>query len=99
MKAGHILLVGSMMHFSKEVIAYRDPKTKEPATFNKVQFTVLGANGVVFVQPDTRRMPGFKMETFVSPFKIGQPVVVDVERITVERGVTTIQGMVEPLEA
>jgi len=96
--AGKILLVGKAMHFKKEVIAYRDRSTGKPATFDKVEFAVLGANGVVFVQPDTRKIPGFDMGKYENPFKPGQDVVVTIDTMSVDKGITTISGTVESLD-
>jgi len=97
--SGKILLVGKFMHLKKEVVAYRDKQTGQPSTFNKLEFAVLGSDGVVFVQPDTRRIPGFKMDTYVCPFKSGGDVVVQIERMMTERGITTVVGNIEALEA
>lgn len=98
-KAGQLLLVGTFVHFKKEVVPYRDRKTGQPATFDKVEFQVLTANGVVSVQPDTRKIPGFKMDSYRCPFKPQQPVVVIVEGMVTERGNTTIAGSISALEA
>jgi len=98
-QAGRILLVGTFLHFKKESIAYSDRKTGKPAVFDKIEYSILGANGVVFVQPDTRKMPGFDIAKFACPFKQGAKVVVDIERMEVDRGTTTISGTVELLEA
>jgi len=97
-KAGKILLVGKFVFMKKEVVPYRDRDGK-PATFNKLEFAVLGANGIIFVQPDTRKMPDFKMDTYVCPFKEMDLVVVEVERMETEKGQTTISGMAQKLEA
>lgn len=98
-KAGKILFIGKFLHMKKEKVAYRDRETKQSASFDKLEFSLLGANGVVFVQPDTRKIPGFKIETYESPFKAGQEVVVEVEKMQVERGQTTIAGNVTVLES
>lgn len=98
MLAGKILLVGKFVFMKKEVVPYRDRDGK-PATFNKLEFAVLSANGIVFVQPDTRKMPDFKMDTYKCPFKEMDTVVVEVERMETEKGQTTIAGRAEYLEA
>lgn len=95
--AGKILTVATFMHFKKEVVAYRG-KDGKPATFDKIEFACLTANGVVFVQPDTRRMVGFDMETYKCPFKQGDKVVVEINSMTIDKGITTIGGTVSPLE-
>lgn len=97
--AGKFLLVGKFVHFKKEVVAYRDRQTGQAATFNKLEFTILTANGIVFVQPDTRKIPGFKMDAYVCPFKDNQQVVIEVEKMVTERGTTTVAGNIEVLEA
>jgi len=97
--SGKLLLVGTFLHMKKEVVKYSDRQTKQAAEFNKVEYAVLGSNGVVFVQPDTRKMPGFNMEKFVCPFKSNDRVVVEVERIMVDKGISTIAGTIEKLEA
>lgn len=96
---GKMLFVGRVVFQKKDVVAYRDKRTGQPATFNKLEFSVVGANGVVFVQPDTRKIPNFKMETYQPPFKIGDMVVVEVESMIQEKGQTTVTGNVEPLVA
>lgn len=97
--AGKILMVGKHLVTKKEVVPYRDKKTGAAATFNKVEHQVLREDGVVFVLPDTRKMPGFKMDTYVCPFKPMQDVVIEIENITVDRGTITVAGTVTPLEA
>jgi len=99
MKSGKILMVGKFLMMKKEVVPYRDKKTGQPATFNKVEFQVFGHEGTVFVQPDTRKIANFNMEAFKSPFKSMQDVVVIIESMEVKLGITTISGTVEPLEA
>jgi len=98
-QAGKILFVGKFLLMKKDVVAYRDRESGQPATFNKVEYQVLGADGVVFVQPDTRKIPGFKMETHTCPFKQMQDVVVTIEKMEVSKGQTTIAGTIEALEA
>jgi len=95
--AGKILTVAVFLHFKKEVVAYRS-KDGKPATFDKIEYACLTANGIVFVQPDTRRMPGFDMETHKCPFKPNDRVVVEINSMSVDKGITTIGGMVSPLE-
>lgn len=95
--AGKILTVATFLHFKKEVVAYRG-KDGRPATFDKIEYTVLTANGVAFVQPDTRRIPGFDMETFKCQFQPNQKVVVEIATMTVDKGITTIGGSLSPLE-
>jgi len=97
--SGKILTVGRFVDFKKDVVAYRDRKTGQPATFNKVEYAVKTALGVVFVQPDTRKIPGFSMDTFKCPFEMGDAVVIEIQSMVTERGITTIGGTVEKLEA
>jgi len=96
--SGQPLQVVGFVHFKKEVITYRDPATKQNATFNKLEFSVVGPDGVAFVQPDTRKIPGFDMEKFQCPYKPGQRLVVHVTKREVNKGVTVIAGTLEPLE-
>lgn len=98
-KNGKLLFVGRVVFFKKEIIPYLDKNTRAAATFNKVEYSVVGANGVVFVQPDTRKIPGFNMAKYESPFKNGDLVVVEVQSMFTEKGQTTITGNIEPLEA
>jgi len=95
---GHIILVGRFLMMKKEVVPYRDRQSGQAATFNKLEFQVLTPNGTVFVQPDTRKMAGFKMETYVSPFKEMQKVVVVIDKLDTQKGITTIAGTIEALE-
>jgi len=95
--AGKILTVATFLHFKKEVVAYRG-KDGKPATFDKIEFSVLTANGIAFVQPDTRRIPGFDMETYKCPFVPNQRVVVEISSMQVDKGITTIGGTVAPLD-
>jgi len=96
-EAGKILTVATFLHFKKEVVAYRG-KDGKPATFDKIEFACLTANGIVFVQPDTRRIPGFDMETYKSPFQPSQKVVVEIFSMIVDKGITTIGGTVSVLD-
>jgi len=95
--AGKILTVATFLHFKKEVVAYRG-KDGKPATFDKIEFACLTANGIVFIQPDTRRMPGFEMETYKCPFKPNDRVVVEIHTMSIDKGITTIGGQLSPLE-
>jgi len=95
--AGKILTVATFLHFKKEVVAYRG-KDGKPATFDKIEFAVLTANGIVFVQPDTRRIPGFEMETYKCPFKPNDKVVVEITSMAVDKGITTIGGTLAVLD-
>jgi len=95
--AGKILTVATFCHFKKEVVAYRG-KDGKPATFDKIEFAVLTANGIVFVQPDTRKIPGFEMDTYKCQFKPNDRVVVEINSMAIEKGITTIGGTVSPLE-
>jgi len=96
--AGKIITVARFLHFKKEVIPYRSRVDGKAATFNKVQYTVMTANGVVFVEPDTRQIPGFNMETFKCPFVDNEKIVVEITGMSTEKGVTTITGNVEKLD-
>lgn len=96
---GAILTIGKFIDFKKEVVAYRDQKTGKPATFDKVEYAVKIATGVVFVQPDTRRIPGFDMATFKCDLQPMDDVVVTIQTMLAERGITTIGGTIEKLEA
>lgn len=95
--AGKIITVATFLHFKKETVAYRDDKGK-PATFDKLEFACLAASGVVFVQPDTRKIPGFDIHTFKCPFVPNDKVVVEIDKLEVVRGVTSIGGTVSKLE-
>jgi len=95
--AGKILTVATFLFFKKEVVAYRG-KDGKPATFDKIEYSVLTANGIAFVQPDTRRIPGFEMDKFVCPHKANDRVVVEIQTMTVDKGIVTIGGIVYPLE-
>lgn len=95
--AGKILTVATFLHFKKEVVAYRG-KDGKPATFDKVEYACLSANGIVFVQPDTRKMVGFDMETYKCPFKSGDKVVVEINSMAIDKGITTIGGTIQPLD-
>jgi len=95
--AGKIITVATFLHFKKEVVAYRG-KDGKPATFDKIEYACLTANGIVFVQPDTRRIPGFDMENYKCPFKPNDKVVVELVSMTVDKGITTIGGSVSPLD-
>lgn len=97
-ESGRILTIGQFLFFKKEVVAYRDSKTGKPATFDKVEFAVLTANGVVLVQPDTRKIPDFDFAKFECPFKQMDKVVVEIDSMTVDKGVTTIGGKISKLE-
>lgn len=96
--AGKIVVVGKFLHFKAETIAYRDRVSGKPATFDKIEFTVMTANGVVFVQPDTRRIPGFDIAKYKPPFAENAKVVVEIQSMVVEKGVTTIGGTIEALD-
>lgn len=95
--AGKILTVATFLFFKKEKVGYRG-KDGRPAEFDKIEFSVLTANGIVFVQPDTRKIPGFDMETYKCPFKPNDKVVVEIVSMSVDKGITTIGGTVSPLE-
>jgi len=98
-ESGKLLVVGSVVFFKKDVVPYRDKQTGKPATFNKIEYSVVTARGVWFVQPDTRKIKDFDMNTFANPFKNGQRVVVEVESMITEKGQVTVSGNIEPLEA
>jgi len=97
-ESGKIVTIGVFLHFKKEVIAYRDSKTGKPATFDKLEYAVLTANGVVMVQPDTRKIPDFDFAKFECPFKQMDKVVVEVHTMSVNLGVTTIGGNITKLD-
>jgi len=96
--AGKIITVATFLHFKKETIGYRDRVSGKPATFDKIEFTVLTAGGVVFVQPDTRRIPNFEMDKYTCPFKPNDKVVVEIQSMSIDKGVTTIGGTIEKLD-
>jgi len=95
--SGKIITVATFLHFKKEVVAYRG-KDGKPATFDKIEYSVLTANGIAFVQPDTRRIPGFEMDKFQCPFKPNDRVVVEISTMTADKGIVTIGGIVHPLD-
>lgn len=97
--AGKIVAVGKFLDFKKEVVAYRDKPTGKPATFNKLEYCVKVAAGVVFVQPDTRKIPDFNMEAFKCTLQPMDEVLVEIHSMQTERGITTIGGTVSKLEA
>lgn len=96
-QAGKIVSIATFMFFKKEVIAYRDSAGK-PATFEKLEYAVLTANGVVFVQPDTRKIPGFDYNTFKCAFTMGDKVVIEIEKMETSKGITTIGGSISKLD-
>jgi len=96
--AGKILVVGQFAHFKKEKVAYRNKVSGAAAVFDKLEYAVLTANGIVFVQPDTRKIPGFDYDKFESPFKPNQKVVIEISSMIVEKGITVIGGTISALE-
>jgi len=96
--AGNLLLRGRFLLSKAEKINYRDKTTKQAAVMDKLSHTILTGNGVVFVEEDTRNIPGFNPETYRNDYKENQQVVVVVSSVKQEMGITTIRGALHPVE-
>jgi len=97
--AGNLLLRGRYLLSKAETIKYRDKTTKQAATMDKLSHSLLTGQGVVFVEEDTRSIAAFNPETYKSPFKESDQVVVLVSSVKQEMGITTIRGVLHPVEA
>lgn len=96
--SGRTLMVGTVVHMKKERIEYRDKQTKQKATFDKVTYSLLTGGGVVFLDVDTRKIPGFNFDSYVSPFKTNEKVCIDVDKLVVDKGITTVSGVVSVIQ-
>jgi len=96
--SGHILFRGRFLLSKAERINYRDKKTGQSATMDKLTHTVFSPDGVKFVEQDTRAIPGFNPEGYRSPIKENQPVIVIVSAVKQDMGITTIRGALHPVE-
>jgi len=101
--AGDGMIPGTYVLCKKEVVNYtvaKGPNKGEAATFNKVQHAIQNPrHGIVFVLVDTRKIPGFDMEKYKSPFQPGQAVVAEItDKMTTDRGIKTVSGELHPVE-
>jgi len=78
-----------------ETIQYRDKQTHQAAKFNSLRHTCLTDGGAVIWQ---ERVPDeFKADSYVSPYKRGDKILVSVTSLQNQNGVTTISGAGEAL--
>lgn len=96
--AGNLMLRGRFLLSKAERINYRDKTTKQAATMDKLSHSILTGQGVVFVEEDTRNIPGFSPETYKVQFKEQAQVVVLVSSVKQEMGITTVRGVLHPVE-
>lgn len=94
---------GKYVLLKKEPIKYIVKEGKEKgqaAVFNKVSYAIQNPrHGIVFVEIDTRKIDGFDMEKFKSPFKEGQDVCAEItSKLSTNMGIKTIQGVLHPVE-
>lgn len=94
--SGQAFIVVEFRASKTETIKYRDPKTQQAAQFTKLTHNVEMAGSPVIV---SERIPdGVDPNTIKSPFSKGQMVVLHLQRLTTEKGVTIAQGQLHSLE-
>lgn len=101
--AGDAMIPGTYVNLKKEVVNYtvkRGENKGESAQFNKVMHGILSAkHGIIFVLVDARKIEGFDMEKYKTPFTPGQPVVaVITDKMTQNMGIKTVSGELHPVE-
>jgi len=101
--AGDAMIPGTYVLLKKDVIDYTVKKGAnigQAAQFNKVSHAIASSkHGVIFVLVDSRKIPGFDMAKYESPFKPGQQVVAVVtDKMTTNMGIKTVSGELHPIE-
>jgi len=96
---GQLIQGGEYLMSKAENIPYKDKKTGAAASFDKLTHTILTSDGAVAVEEDTRKIAGFDPVKYRSTYSKGQKVVVLVESKVSVRGVVTLRGKLEALEA
>lgn len=101
--AGDGMIPGRYVLCKKEVVLYtvkKGPEKGQRAHFNKLSYAIMNPrHGIVFVDVDTRKIEGFEMDKFKSPFKEGQEVVAEItDKMTTDRGIKTVSGVLHPIE-
>lgn len=102
--AGEAMIPGTYVLLKKEVIDYTVKKganVGQAAKFNKLSHAIASErHGIVFVQVDARKIPGFDMDKYSTPFKAGQPVVALItDKMTTNMGIKTVSGELHPIES
>lgn len=98
LEEGHGLIKGEFVMSKPETVRYLDKKTGRPAEFTKLSHYLKTALGVVAVDADTRKLPDFNPEKYVSPYKPGQRLGVFISGWVNNQGATTVRGEVVTLE-
>jgi len=98
LESGNVLACGEYLMSRPERIEYRDKSTKLPASMDKLGHTILTEHGAITVEQDTRKLVGFDVGKYVSPFKKGQRVCVVVSSMVNNLGVITLRGVPHPVE-